>query len=257
MLVDYHIHALAHGEFEYTREWIERFLAQAVERRVQQVGFAEHEEFAPRIVLPALRQAHSGDYQGLRVRIGLEIDYKPGRELEIQEIIEGRAYDFIIGSIHYIDEWAFDHPDYRDGFDDQDIDKLYEKYYILVAQAVNTGLFDIIGHLDLIKIWGHRALHKAEEDFILPLLKELRRSGVVVEVNTSGLRKPVGEIYPSEKLLEVLFNANIPITFGSDAHHPDDVGRDMMYALQAARRAGYRVFMSFNRRRAILSPLSL
>lgn len=257
LLADYHVHALAHGEYDYTEEWLYRFLQVAREKGINRLGFAEHEELVDRINLTVLEavRASSQKQDGLWVGVGLEIDYKPGREDKIKDMIIGQGWDFIIGSIHYIGEWAFDHPDYRDGFADQDIDELYEQYYGLVARAASSGLFDILGHLDLIKIWGHRPRQYSEADFVRAILGEIKRSGVVVEINTGGLRKPVQEIYPGEKLIEELFQADVPITFSSDAHHPEQVGSGLRQAMELAKRVGYRSFMAFEGRRSF--PVTL
>lgn len=255
MSIDYHVHALAHGEYEYSREWLEKFLERAERQGIAELGFAEHEEFIHRIEFGVVDEAIRSNRRGVQVRTGLEMDYKPGRDDEIRGIIKGQAFDFIIGSIHYIDDWAFDHPDFRDVFEQKDIDKVYERYYNLVLQAIQSRLFDILGHLDLVKIWGHRPLYRTEIDYVKPLLKDMKRTGIVVEINTAGLRKPVGEIYPSERLLAALYDANIPITFGSDAHHPNDVGKNLVEARNMAKRAGYRVCVGFKRREAFAVPI--
>lgn len=256
MLIDYHVHARAHGEYSYSPEWISQFLTRAQACDIGQIGFCEHEAYCQDIDFSAVRAAHSNQFQGMRVRIGLEVDYRPGREQEIADLTGSQAFDFIIGSVHHIGDWPFDHPDYKDGFVRQDIDEVYQSYYSLVHRAFESGLFDILGHMDLIKVWGHRPARFSETSFMEPLLKSLKRTGIVVEVNSGGLRKPVSELYPSQAMLDMLFNASIPITFGSDAHKPEEVGTGLKEAFQSARQAGYRIMMCFNRRRQILSPMT-
>lgn len=255
MLIDYHVHAMAHGEYKYTPEWIKEFLARAKAAGIGQIGFSEHDWYVDEIDFSAVRQAHQPEFDSLRTRIGLEVDYKPGREAEISSLIQKKSFDFVIGSVHHIGEWMFDHPDYRDEFQKRNIDSVYDEYFELVGSAVRSGLFDIIGHLDLVKVWGHRPSGKPDTSFAESILKDMRSFGVVAEINSAGLRKPVGEIYPSRTLVEQLFNANIPITFGSDAHHPDDVGAGLREGMQLAREAGYRTMVCFNRRQKILSPM--
>ncbi|MCR4400647.1 MAG: PHP domain-containing protein, partial [Syntrophomonadaceae bacterium] len=166
---------------------------------------------------------------------------RPGRELDC---------DFLIGSVHFLDGWPFDHPDHVHGWDLRDVDEVYAAYYRMVAAAATSRLFDVIGHLDLVKIWGHRPRRRSELEHVRPLLGVLRQAGTAVEINTAGLRKPVGEIYPAQVLLEALFEASVPVTLASDAHRPDDVGADLGAAVVAARRAGYRRVMGFVGRRA-------
>ncbi|ADI02343.1 histidinol-phosphatase [Syntrophothermus lipocalidus] len=247
MLVDYHVHVLAHGEYEYTEERIRQFLDQARRQGITEIGLAEHEEWGRRI-RPEVLEVVRMNASGICVRQGMEIDYNFEREGEIRGIIKKWDLDFVIGSVHFIDGWGFDRPDSRSGFDGADIDELYERYFRLVAQAVRSGLFDVIGHLDLIKIWGHRPARKRDLEYVEPFLLQMKRSGVVVEINTAGLRKPVNEMYPSPSLLKALFEADIPITFGSDAHEPGDVGRDLAKARELARQAGYRWCVGFDRR---------
>lgn len=256
LMIDYHIHALSHGEYSYSIDWLRQFMAQAKNSQIIQIGFCEHEYCLASMNFSTVREAQAGEFQSLRVRLGVEIDYKPEREKEISRLIESRSFDYVIGSVHHIGDWLFDHPDYKDGFEGKDIDEVYNEYYGLVAKAISSGLFDIVGHLDLVKIWGHRPQRNSEEAYIEPLLKIMKRYGVVVEVNSAGLRKPVEEIYPSFRLLKRLYEAGIPVTFGSDAHRPEEVGLGLKEAFACARQAGYRIMVGFNRRRKILNPMT-
>lgn len=257
MLIDYHVHALAHGEYDYTPEWIKEYLHQAQAQNITQIGFSDHDWFLPRIDPDKVREiAARPEFKDLTARVGIEVDYKPEREHEIGIFLAQKPYDFAIGSVHHLGEWPFDHPDHKDGFMHRDIDDIYQEYYSLIDRAVRSKLFDIVGHLDLVKVWGFKPAFHQENFFIKPLLNGLRISGIVVEINTGGLRKPVREIYPSEVLLRDLFAYNIPITFGSDAHHPDDLGYELSRAFQIARKAGYREMVGFNRRRNILYPIT-
>ena len=248
MLVDYHVHLVAHGEYEYKRERLLEYLARARAQGIGEIGFAEHEEWVS-LVKPEVLESVVKDVEGLHLRRGLEIDYSFEREAEIRGIINQWELDFVIGSVHFIDGWGFDHPDFKAGFDGADIDDLYERYFCIMAQAVRSRLFDIIGHLDLIKIWGHRPARRRDWEYVEPFLADMKNSGVVVEINTAGLRKPVNEVYPNPRILGALFTAGIPITFGSDAHEPEDVGRDLEKAREMARRIGYRWCVGFDRRR--------
>ncbi|MGE5397420.1 MAG: histidinol-phosphatase HisJ family protein [Chitinophagales bacterium] len=254
MLIDFHIHALAHGEYRYTQEWITQFLEKAKVVGIKEIGFCEHDEFIDLVDFSVIRKAQT-EFQNLRVRIGMEVDYKPGREPEIADLINKKSFDYVMGSVHHIGEWMFDHPDYRNGFDTENIDNIYSQYFNLVDKAFNSRLFDVLGHLDLVKVWGHRPVKRPDTYFLEPLLHCIKQSGIVVEVNSSGLRKPVGEIYPSQSILDQLFNHNIPVTMGSDAHHPDQVGEGLDEVAKSIRQAGYRVLVSFTRRQKVITPM--
>ncbi|MDD2585423.1 MAG: histidinol-phosphatase HisJ family protein [Syntrophomonadaceae bacterium] len=245
-MLDYHVHAVAHGEYEYTYEWILRFLENARERKVTEIGFTEHDEYRAQVkddVLSSLQ----GEFSDLIIRTGLEVDFIPGREQEIHRIISEKQYDYIIGSVHFIDQWPFDHPDFKDQFDDYDVDEVYKNYFMLVDKAVNSGFFDIVGHIDLVKIWGHRPSKHNAIYYVKPVLASVKKMGMAIEINSAGLRKPVKEIYPAQEILETMYAMNIPITLGSDAHHPTQVGEGLEEACMLAKKIGYRKLVQFRR----------
>ncbi len=250
MLLDYHIHALAHGEYEYSDSWLRLYAQNALQKGFREIGFSEHDEYLPQIK-PAILENIRGDFPELSIKMGLEVDYLPGRELRIQQMLQNPnyAYDYIIGSVHFINGWAFDHPDYRDRFATQDIDDVYDAYFTLLNQAVNSGLFDIVGHLDLIKIWGHRPAKRTVQEYVEPVLNSVKKTGTVIEINSSGLRKLVQEMYPSRKILEIARAMDIPITLGSDAHHPSQLGEGLPAAARMAKEIGYKQLATFSGRR--------
>jgi len=257
VLIDYHVHAMAHGEYEYSFSWIEEYLRRAHAQNLTQIGFSDHDWFEDRIEIELIKGvAARPEFSGLMVRVGIEVDYKPEREAEISRMLAQKPYDYAIGSVHHLGEWMYDHPDHKDGFQNREVDEVYQEYYSMVDRMVKSNLFDVVGHLDLIKVWGHKPTAHQENYFLKPLLHGMRMSGMVVEINTGGLRKPVKEMYPSEVLLRDLFAHNIPVTFGSDAHHPEELGSGLAAALQTAWKVGYRKVSGFTRRQCISYPLS-
>jgi histidinol-phosphatase (PHP family) len=240
MLLDYHVHVVAHGEYSFSQERVNEFLDRAVERGIQEIGLSDHDQYADQIDIELFKKIQTAHRNNIDIRLGLEVDYIPGREEQIQEIIHRKEYDYIIGSVHFIDGWGFDHPDFRDGFDHRDIDEIYSRYAELLTKMVQSGFFDIVGHLDLIKIWGHRPRRKSSLHYLEPVLRVIKKHGLAVEINSAGLRKTVEELYPAPKLVEMMFNYNIPLTFGSDAHNPEQMGEGLAEAYRSARRAGYR-----------------
>lgn len=255
MLLDYHIHAVAHGEYQYSKEWINQFIDTALKRGIKEIGLSEHDEYSSYINVNIIKEIQKERAEDINIRLGLELDYIPGNEDKIKHIIRENEYDYLIGSIHYIDGWAFDHPDYKDEFEIRDIDEVYSRYSQLLIQMINSGLFDIVGHMDLVKKWGHRPSQNRGLLYMESVLDAISKSSMVVELNSAGWRKPVNELYPEPALLELMFNKNIPITLGSDAHHPDEVGEGLKEALLLARKAGYKYITAFNKRQQFYIPL--
>ncbi len=167
---------------------------------------------------------------------------------ELDSLLERYPFDYIYGSIHYVDGWGFDDPRYLNGYERWDITDLYRRYFQILGDAAETGMFDILAHPDLVKKFGYRPERDIEEIY-LSCLKRVARSGTVVEINTSGLRKPAGEIYPALPFMKVCKELGIGVTLGSDAHEPGDVGRDFQLAVNLLQEMGYEDIVLFEKRR--------
>ncbi|MFQ5354982.1 MAG: histidinol-phosphatase HisJ family protein [Mariprofundaceae bacterium] len=176
----------------------------------------------------------------LQIRIGLEADYYPGTESYISSLIRSYPWDYIIGSVHYIDDWGFDNEDEIRTWQERDIEDTYCSYHALVEASAESGLFDIIGHPDLIKKFGHRPpldsrkVRDAEES----MLQAIHRSGCTLEISSAGLRKPVAEVYPHGRIIALAAEIGIPFSFGSDAHAPGEVGHAMHSCLSMLQACG-------------------
>ncbi|MBS3909231.1 MAG: histidinol-phosphatase HisJ family protein [Actinobacteria bacterium] len=255
-MIDYHVHTARCGHADGE---MSDYVAQARKIGLREIGFADHlpllttEDPSLTMTLDEfsgyVQEVHSlaGDADGIIVKLGIEADYLPGLERETAALLASCDFDYVIGSIHFIDGWGFDDGRYLEGYAQKDIHTIYEDYFKLVAQAAGSGMFDIIGHLDLVKKYGFRP-----ETDITSLLEDtvaaIKEAGVCVEINTAGLRKPAGEVYPSEAILALCSKAGVPITLGSDAHRPDQVGMDFDHALRLAVAAGYRRLTVFDGR---------
>jgi histidinol-phosphatase (PHP family) len=183
----------------------------------------------------------------LEVLFGIEADFYHGGVDFLRLWLPRQSFDLVLGSVHFIDEWGFDHPANATMWNSVDIKGVWRRYFELVGELAETRLFDVVAHMDLPKKFGHRPKDQDLREMALPLLDRLARVGMAIELNTSGLRRPVKEIYPSAYLLSWAREREIPITFGSDAHTPDDVGRDFDAALRLARDVGYTHFRRFGR----------
>jgi histidinol-phosphatase (PHP family) len=269
VLVDYHNHTPlcdhAEGEpFEYVRR--------AIALGIAEIGFSEHspwmiqkpneklaptdEEFARFVeAVQALQRQYNDDPASpIRVRLGIEMDYVPDRLDRAREYLHKYPWDYVIGSVHHLDSWGFDNPAYIAEFDRRDIGEVYQEYFGMVADMAATGFFDIAGHVDLIKKFGHRPAAD-----LRPLYQRLasliKRGDMVVELNTSGRDKEARECYPAPALLEALAAEEIPFTLGSDAHAPEQVGRYFHDARDLLLSIGVREIVAFERRRRRFIPL--
>lgn len=253
MLVDYHLHTLGHDAVYHEETDIARYLEVALARGVTEVGFAEHDDsyqhFVPERVLAVARR-----FPRPTVRLGVEVDYVPGREEEIAAFLSTQQLDFVIGSVHQVDGFCFDMERDLAKYAAWETTDLFRRYFSYVGRAAASGLFDIIGHLDLIKIFNFLP----EEDIITlarPALDSICDHGVCVEVNTNGRYKPVREFYPGQVLLALCHEYGIAITLGSDAHSSDAAGRDIAAAALLARRVGYEEVATFCRRQRTMVAL--
>lgn len=253
MLVDYHIHTAMSGD---AKGKLEDFIRTARFRGLAEIGVTDHfhpgepeysmsyeelKEYVSRVQL--LREI-----EGFPVKLGIEVDFIPSLQNEIKKIAGEKHFDYIMGSVHFIDGWGFDNSKYISQYQKWDIDELYGTYFSLVQQCAKSGYFNIIGHVDVMKKFGYKP-EQDMTDVFLATVEVLEECQVCVEVNTSGLMMPCREIYPSKEFLEMCFDRGIPITLGSDAHEPEDVGRDFDQALKLIREVGYESIAQFTCRR--------
>ncbi len=236
MLVDYHLHTARCG---HARGTMEEFVLAARGKGLKEIGFADHipmywlpdEHRDPELAmsyaeLPVYMEeilALRAKYTEMTIKLGIEADYIPGREEELSQFLSCYDFDYVLGSVHYVESWGFDNPAYIARYKEWDIDELYHRYFDLVQQAARSGLFNVMAHPDLVKKFGYRpqgSLH----DLYAETARVFKSAGVYVEINTAGLRAPVGEIYPNHEFLQYCIKHGIRFTIGSDAHLPEQVG---------------------------------
>ena len=256
MLLDYHMHTrLTDG----TKEPVD-YARIATERGLNEICFTDHAPLGNRDTEWTLTLTNLEIYVGwvyeaqrhfpnLNIKLGLEVDFFPGREDWIRELSGLHPWDFILGSVHFIGDWPVDR--HADDWKDQDTDDRWQKYFDLWQQAARSKLFDSLAHPDLPKKFCFRP--KAFD--CRHALRAVQEGGCAIEVSTAGLRKPCREIYPAEEFLRLARQLEIPITFGSDAHIPEDTGADFDKAVALARRCGYDKLTRFTQRRRDLVPL--
>ncbi len=257
IISDYHMHTPLCG---HARGRPEEFADQALSRGLREIGFSDHAPLvshrAPEITMDfcELPQYHRmiedvrRQFAGrLTVKIGIEADFVPGFEDQTRAILAGYPYDYVIGSVHYLGQWAFDSPEGMQVWDKAEVNEVYHRYYDHLRQSARSGLFDIMAHVDLVKKFGHRASEDMTAE-IRQTASVFKEAGVVIEINTSGLRKAAQEIYPTPAALKIYREAGVPLTFGSDAHRPQEVAWEFDQARLLALEAGYREYVLFRNR---------
>ena len=252
-MLDLHIHLLGHNDREGNADDIRAFLDVASRRGLKEIGFSDHDCYWEQMNFPLIREV-AREYPDLKVRIGLEVDYRPHEEEKIRNLLSLYPFDYVIGSVHEIDGWAFDLAGEEPKHRQIPVDDLYRQYFSVLTKAAGSGLFTTLGHFDLIKIFGVRPatdiLTLADE-----ALSAAAENGLVLEINTNGRYKPVQEFYPERRLLEEIHRRGIRFTLGSDAHVADVVGRDLDEAKMLLSEIGVRSLTGFKGIEAISYPL--
>jgi len=182
------------------------------------------------------------------VRLGYEVDYISGL---VDERVINRDVDYFIGSVHFVDKWGFDNPEFIGKYDEMDINLLWKKYFDSIAQMAQTKQFDIVGHFDLIKVFKYFP-NLEITSLASDALDAIADCDMVIELNGAGLRKPVKEAYPSLSILKEIKKRNIPISFGNDAHEISQVGQYSSELLSLAKESGFNSYVTFSNRKQIV-----
>lgn len=255
---DYHIHTT----FSDGKAAPEDYVTAAISAGLSEIGFSEHLSLyrenqdwvmQPENIAEYLSRIGSlkDSENNIVIRTGLEIDFFPGREKELELFLNDIDLDYRIGSVHYMGEKTVDlGPEFYEG---KNIDNLFEKYFVSVRSAASSGLFDIIGHCDLIRIFGYKPSVNPE-----PLYRELARTmaayDVVLELNTNGRNKTIGDFYPDRRFLKVFREEKVNVCVNSDAHMPSRVAQYFDEAYALLNEAGYREMATFDCRKRIMRP---
>jgi histidinol-phosphatase (PHP family) len=277
VLTDYHVHLRpdgldSHAADFFTQGNVERYREVAEARGVAELGVAEHiYRFTAALEIwqhPLWKRwalDDLDDYCGFvreetDLRLGIEADYVPGAEDRMATLLESREWDYVIGSVHFLRDAAvdIDDPEYEGVWDRGDsADRVWERYFQTLAEAARSGLYDIMAHPDLVKIWG-RGKPVPDRDprrYYEPAVEAMLEAGVAMEMSTAGLRKPVGELYPGTALLEMAVDAGIPIALSSDAHVPDQLAYRYDDAIAALTAVGVTELCVFEGRERRMEPI--
>ncbi len=252
-MIDYHLHVIAHDDRPMTVDNILAYCEVARARGLRQMGITEHDRYLDKIDLAAFREAREQS-RDVGLRLGIEIDFVPGAEERMDRDATALPYDYVIGSVHRVDGKEIDRATDRSIYEEYETYDLYDAFYANVREAALSGRFEVLGHPDLIKIF-----REVPDNDITPMLEEtadaVAQSGIVVDVNAAGLRKPIGEIYPSRDLLEMFHRRGVPIVLSSDAHAPHEVAAGYEKSVKLVRDVGYREVVTFKDRERGTLPL--
>ncbi|GGG08524.1 histidinol-phosphatase [Paenibacillus albidus] len=275
MHIDYHTH---HERCGHAVGKLEEYVQRGIELGLEQLGLSDHlplihvdpASYYPEMAMPlaelpryveeclTLKERYRSD---IELRVGLEADYIEGYEEQIRELLSPYPWDYLIGSVHFLGEW--DITDHRQvhGWEGKDVLEVYRRYYAAVQKSALSGLYDIIGHMDVIKRFGYgpqtaegqaevRALERST-------LEAIAEAGIAMELNASGLTKPCAEMFPARHVLQEALALGIPLTLGSDAHNPAKLGEGLQEARKQLWETGYRELAVFEGRRRTSVPYEI
>jgi histidinol-phosphatase (PHP family) len=255
MIVDLHNHTpLCNHATGRPQEYIKS----AIEKGTKVFGFSDHAPMdfdkAYRMNFSDMRKYETEILQlaqqyasEIKIVLGYEVDYLRGH---MDERVLKADVDYLIGSVHFLEGWGFDNPEFLAKWQQQDVDEVWKNYFNTIEEMAQSRLFNIVGHLDLIKVFNY--LPKGNITKIANrALDAIKENNMVIEINVAGFRKPVKEAYPSKELLEEAFKRDIPITFGSDAHQPSQVGLYENEVMHLVHAIGYRECYYFEKREPI------
>jgi histidinol-phosphatase (PHP family) len=276
MLSDYHLHLRpderdATPEQYFTPANVERYRAMADERGIAELGVSEHiyrfqqaldiwrHPFWERYAADDVDEYCGFVREQTDLRLGIEADFIAGAEDRIANLLEARDFDYVVGSVHFIRDGAVDMDDFSVWDSGRSLEEVWRRYFETVAESARCGLFDIIAHPDLVKIWGRDRPERTPAGdlrrYYEPAVEAFAEAGIAVEVSTAGLRKPVGEMYPAPAFLEMCLEAGVPLALSSDAHRPEDVGAGYEQALELLGELGVGELSVFEHRNRRSEPI--
>ena len=253
MLIDYHLHT--HHSGDATGKVVDYILS-ASKKGLDEIGISDH--FHPHEVKYSMTRKQINQYvteviqarenSKVPVKLGIELDFIPNMEEEIKKVTTVAEFDYKIGSVHYIKDWPFDNHQYISEYKKWDINQLYVTYFKLLQKCAKSKIFNIIGHPDLIKKFGYTPTGDMTA-ILNETAKTFKESDVCIEVNTKGLMMPCRELYPSKKFLQICLKNDVQVTLGSDAHTPEQVGRNFSQAISMLKEVGYSCITRFTKQK--------
>lgn len=274
MLTDYHVHLRPDEhdgdpfEEHFTQANVDRYLAAAADAGVADLGVSEHiYRFAQALEIwrhPFWEEFAADDLAAYcdfvaasPLKLGIECDFVPGAEDKTANLLERHRFDYVVGSVHFVGDRAVDMEPFTVWDGEQDADEIWERYFEMLAEAANSGLFDILAHPDLVKVWGSDRPGPMRDPrfYYEPAIEAILEADIAVEISTAGIRKPVGEIYPAPSFAAELAEAGAVFALSSDAHLPSQVGFAYDQAIRLLDEIGVGHIATFERRQREVVPI--
>jgi histidinol-phosphatase (PHP family) len=274
VLTDYHVHLRpddldATPERFFTRDNADRYAAAAEERGIGDLGVAEHvyrfrqaldvwdHPFWAAYATDDLDAYCSFVRDQTPLKLGIEADFVAGREDRMAGLLDAHDWDYVVGSVHFLGDASLDTEEYSVWLTSEPPERIWTRYFETLGRAAQSGLFDILAHPDLVKVWGEDR-PKPDGDlrrYYYTAMEAIAETDVAIEVSTAGLRKPAGEIYPAREFIEMAVDAGRPFALSSDAHTPDLLGHRYDEAVELLQSLGVREIAVFENRELRMEPL--
>jgi histidinol-phosphatase (PHP family) len=274
VLTDYHLHLRPDEgdtppERFFTAENVDRYREAAEAAGIAELGVSEHvHRFRQALELwshPFWEEQARDDLDAYcefvrektDLALGIEADFVAGREDRTANLLDAHEWDYVLGSVHFIRDAAVDMEGEWDVWRSRDPEQVWRRYFEHLGEAARTGLFDVLSHPDLVKVWGSDRPAPGGDlrRFYDLAMDGIAESDVAIEVSTAGLRKPVGEIYPARAFLEMCLEAGRPVTLSSDAHQPNQLAYRYEEAVEMLQDIGVTEIAVYERRRRRMEPL--
>jgi len=262
-MIDYHNHTklCKHAEGE-----VYQYVEKAISLGITEMAFTDHmplpngfdiahrmSENEMEIYINWVNQVQSR-YSEIKILLGIETDYYEGFEKYTEKFLNSYNFDLVTMSIHFLKNWPKSSWVFNYDFPDRSIKDIYTEYLNTLIKGINTGLYDIVGHLDIIKTPEHPMIQLVP-DLVSEVLKTIKKNNMILEINSSGFRKKVGEPYPSIDMFDIINEFCVPLCVGSDSHSPQQVGFMFDDIYNSLKLKGIENLTHFEKRKRIIKPI--
>jgi histidinol-phosphatase (PHP family) len=255
---DYHSHPQGHRVQHYTPALLQPWADSARKLGLTDIAFTDHDRYHAGVDFEEVDRLRERN-PDLKIRAGIELDNDPNHSAAGRKWIEKHwdKLDFVLGSVHFLNraDQMFDSvPDGAAQFEGRDVDAMYADYFRRVRDVAATGLVDCLAHIDLVKIHGHRSGGEIGA-IVNETLDFVHARNLAIELSTAGWRKPVNELYPSDRIIELAIEKGIPFTTASDAHSHAQLGDNFSRLARKMAPFAVRQVCIFEKHQRIMRPI--